>query len=131
MLIRKYTALIGIGSAKIDLLLEKDTYYPGEIVVGHFNINGGIIEQGIRRVDCDLIYQNINKQTEQVIKSFTIHTSTIINADEETRIPFTFELPSSLVASRQEESYYFKTKLIFNEGLKSDDEDVIKIVFKA
>lgn len=131
MLIRKYTALIGIGSAKIDLLLEKDTYHPGEDVVGHFYINGGIIEQEIKRVECDLILQNINNQTEHVIKSFTVQTSKIILADEEAKIPFTFELPYTLVESTEEVSYYFKTKLIFNEGLKSNDEDVINIVFKA
>jgi sporulation-control protein len=128
LLIRKYTALIGIGSATIDLLLEKNSYTPGEYVVGCFYINGGIVEQEINRIECDLILLNENKQMVQCIKPFKINASKIIQAGEETKIPFSFKLPSSLVVSTRQESYYFRTKLIFNQGLMSKDEDAIKIV---
>ena len=48
MILRKYMALIGIGSAKIDLILEKVSYKPGEQVKGYFMVKGGTIEQQLR-----------------------------------------------------------------------------------
>ncbi|MEK3646088.1 sporulation protein [Aeribacillus sp. FSL M8-0235] len=42
MLLRKYMSKIGIGSATVDLVLDKETYSPGEKVTGTLYIKGAL-----------------------------------------------------------------------------------------
>ncbi|MBM7692781.1 sporulation-control protein [Peribacillus deserti] len=128
MLLRKYMALIGVGSAKIDLILQKDTFKPGDAVHGYFLIEGGTIEQKIKRIDCDLIMTDKAADTEKIIDSAAILTTQLIESEESNKITFTFKLPDSVPISSKEISYRFKTKLTFDEGVESRDMDKIQIV---
>lgn len=120
--------LLGVGSALIDLILPKDTYKPGEHINGYFLIKGGIIEQQLKRVDCDLIMLDSENDTEVVIDSTTILTSKQIESEESNKLLFTFKLPHTIPPSTDAISYYFKTKLTFNKGVESRDLDKIKII---
>ncbi|PLT30769.1 sporulation protein [Peribacillus deserti] len=128
MLLRKYMSLIGVGSAKIDLILQKDTFKPGDAVHGYFLIKGGTIEQQIKRIDCDLVMTDKAADAENVIDSATILTTQLIKAEETNKISFTFKLPDSVPISSKEVSYRFKTKLTFDEGVESRDLDRIQII---
>ncbi|CAH0345378.1 sporulation protein [Bacillus sp. CECT 9360] len=127
MILRKYMSLLGIGSAKIDLVLEQEAYKPGDPVHGYFHIRGGTIEQQLKRIDCDLVVAD-KTEMEKVIDSRTILTTTRINAEESNKISFAFQLPASVLASTEEISYRFRTRLTFNEGVHSSDQDMIQIV---
>lgn len=116
-------ALIGIGSAQIDLILDKSTFQKGEVVRGHFIIEGGTIDQHINRIECDLVKTDFNGE-EQIIGNTTMLTSRSIQPEENNKIPFTYQLPSSAYAGE----FHFKTKMIFREGVKSVDSDPIKII---
>ncbi|MGD6842948.1 sporulation protein [Bacillus infantis] len=126
LLLRKYMSLIGVGSARIDLILPKLSYQPGESICGYFNIEGGTIDQQIKRIECDLVMTD--EMGEQVIDSSTILTSKRIESDECNHMPFHFSLPEALLPSAKKRSYRFKTRMIFNEGVKSADLDEITIV---
>ncbi|PLS17700.1 sporulation protein [Bacillus sp. M6-12] len=128
MILRKYMSLLGIGSAKIDLILEKDTYKAGNPVHGYFIIKGGTIEQQIKRIDCDLVMTDTTEGAEMVIDTTTMLSTSKIHSEETNIIPFAFQLPDFLEASTEEISYRFTTRLTFNEGVKSIDQDVIQIV---
>jgi sporulation-control protein len=128
MLLRKYMTLLGIGSAKIDLILQKETYRPGDAVIGHFLLKGGIIDQQIKRIDCDLYMIDHVKNTEMVVDSVRILSTSSIISDEDTKYPFSFKLPDSVPASSKEITYCFKTKLTFDKGIESRDEDDIQII---
>ncbi len=128
MLLRKYMALLGIGSAQIDLILEKDTYQPGEQVIGYFLIKGGTILQELKRIDCDLVKVDEKKGSEEIIDSATILTTKSIEAEDINKIPFTFQLPDSAQKSTGTISYRFKTRLAFKQGVESLDQDAIQII---
>jgi sporulation-control protein len=121
-------SLLGIGSAKINLVLEKGEYEPGECVTGYFVINGGNTEKKLKRIECDLISVNKSDAQESIVETSTILTSKLLKCDEISKIPFKFHLPESLPASALQMSYKFKTNLIFNEGAKSIDLDEIKVL---
>lgn len=127
MMLRKYMSLLGIGSAKVDLIIDENVYRPGEIVNGYFLLKGGTIEQKIKRIESDLVQINKSLDTEKVIGSTTILTSQQIDSEEQSKTPFTFLLPESLEDTTPDVSYRFKTRLIFNEGVKSLDQDHITI----
>ena len=129
MILRKYMALLGVGSARIDLILEKDTYVMGEQVKGVFVIKGGLIGQQLKRIECDLVMsEDVNsKRDEKVVDSMTIFTTKYIESNAENHIPFTFRIPQSL-HSDSLVSYRFKSRMAFNEGVESLDHDIIRIV---
>lgn len=126
MLLRKIMSLVGIGSAKIDLILEKEIYRPGEHVKGYFLLNGGTIEQQLKRIDCDLV--KVEQGREYMIDSTSILTSRSIESEASNKIQFSFKLPTSLPISTEEISYRFKTRLTFTEGVESIDQDIIQVV---
>lgn len=128
MILRKYMSLMGIGSASIDLILPKDSYFPGEYINGFFWIKGGTIEQQIKRIDCDLIMMDVSTGKEKVIDTSTILTSKRIHSDESNQLSFTFKLAEDLPISSEERSYRFKTRLTFDKGVESKDQDIIRII---
>jgi sporulation-control protein len=121
-------SLLGVGSAIIDLILPKEAYQRGELINGYFNIKGGTIEQQLKRIDCDLVMLDQSTGSERVIDTATILSSTIINSEESNKVSFTFKLPENIPASTEEISYRFKTRLIFNEGIESKDQDFIQVI---
>ncbi|MBT2758749.1 sporulation protein [Mesobacillus foraminis] len=128
MILRKYMSLLGIGSAKIDLILQEDTYKPGEMVHGYFLIKGGTIEQQLKRIECDLVMVDTEADEERIMDTVTILTSTLIESQAANQISLTFRLPDSARPSSETLSYRFKTRLVFSEGVESIDQDAIKIV---
>ncbi|MBM7703456.1 sporulation protein [Metabacillus iocasae] len=127
MILRKYMSLLGVGSARIDLLLPKTTYKTGETIYGHFDIKGGTVEQHIKRIDCDLVKVNHHTGAEEIIDTTSILTSTYIYPEQCSKLSFTFQLPSVMEPSTKEFSYQFKTKLTFSKGIESKDMDLIRI----
>lgn len=130
MLLRKATSLLGIGSATIDLVLNKEIYFPGEKVTGFFTLKGGIIEQYIKRVDCSLIMFDTEKQKATIVDTTSQLISRQIHANEDNQLPFHMTIPSEAEASTDNLIYYFNTKLIFDEGVESKDQDIICIIRK-
>lgn len=128
MLLRKFMSRLGIGSARIDLILPKETYKPGEQINGYFLINGGTVEQKIKRIECELVMLDQSTGIEKVIDSATILSSRLILSEELNKISFTFNLPTSIRVSTEDISYNFKTKLTFDEGVESRDQDSIQII---
>ncbi len=120
-------SLVGVGSASIDLILPKVVYQQGEVICGYFEIKGGLVEQQLKRVECDLV-QFKRKEEDRILDTATILSSTIIKAEELYKISFTFRLPEEMPCSGESQSYGFKTRLIFDEGVKSVDHDPIKII---
>lgn len=127
-MLRKYMSLLGIGAAKIDLVLPKETYQAGEKIEACFFIQGGTVAQQIARIECDLLLENHLKETSQLIEASTIFSSRVILADELNKVPFAFSLPEAPPLPDKNESYRFKTKLVFDKGTESIDQDWIKIV---
>ena len=116
--------LLGIGSAKINLILPKETYKAGEHIYGYYLIKGGTIDQQLKRVDCELIKTDQSK-VERIFDAPTILTSKIIRSKELYKIPFSFKLPTAIPGSSEKISYRFNTKLTFSEGAESKDVDEI------
>jgi sporulation-control protein len=122
---------LGIGAAKVDLVLENDHYTPGEVVRGQFLIKGGTIEQKIKRIDCDLVLTDYSLDREgqdEVLCTRTILTTKEIESDGLEELSFTCELPNELKPSSKTIKYRFKTRLIFHQGIASLDHDEIYIL---
>ncbi|WP_141433251.1 sporulation protein [Bacillus sp. 03113] len=131
MLLRKYMCQLGIGSAKVDLIIEKSGYISGDIVKGEILIQGGTIEQKMNRIECDLVVSNQLEKTEKtIVTTKTILSAKEIQSDEKTKFTFECHLPEDLAPSSKVISYHFKTTLFFEKGVESLDFDPIQIYNK-
>ncbi|GLY11862.1 sporulation protein [Bacillus badius] len=124
---KRLLSRLGIGSAKVDLILEKQEYSPGEKVTGHFLLIGGIIEQDVKRIDCHLMVLDKKNGSESILDSLTILSSRSIRPKEVEKIDFKFRLPENLEMSSSARSYQFKTKLHFDAGVANKDQDIIHV----
>lgn len=127
MILRKYMSLIGIGAAEVDLILEKRVFSVEDPVKGKFMIKGGTIRQQVKRLECNLVMNDDENKCESVIDSITILSSKMIDAEECFQIPFSYQLPATISVSGNGKSYRFVSRIVFDEGVKSKDEDEIII----
>jgi sporulation-control protein len=133
-LFNKVFASIGIGSAKVDTILEKDTLMIGEEVKGVVNVKGGNVEQ-----DIDSIYlslhttyireSNDRKYTDTLnLGTFKITESFTIKPNESKQLPFTFLLPIDTPMTFGKTKVWIQTGLDIKNAVDPTDKDMIKIV---
>ncbi|MBD1383628.1 sporulation protein [Metabacillus arenae] len=128
MLLRKIMSKLGIGSAKIDLILNKETYRRSDIIEGVYKIQGGTIEQKLKRIESELVQTQENNEEGNVILTNLILTSDTVFADHEKVVTFSCKLPGDIPLSNEEISYKFVTRLVFDDGVDSLDHDKIEII---
>lgn len=130
---QKVLASIGVGAAKVDTILRKDQFLPGELVEGEVHVKGGEVAQKI-----DSIYLALMTTYEKEIDDKK-HTSTstvhqvkivedfIIESNKEKAIPFTFRLPNDTPLTIGKTKLYISTGLDIKNAIDPSDEDHIKV----
>lgn len=126
---KKMMAKLGIGSAKVNLVLDHKEYELGEKVEGRFIIEGGSVPQSVNKIDVDFLLAIRTKKQEytRVIDRIHISGPFTIGASEKKEIPFFYELPKGLLLSSHTISYFFITNLDIAGGVDSLDRDYIDI----
>ncbi|SDZ14114.1 sporulation protein [Thermoactinomyces sp. DSM 45892] len=122
-------AKFGHGSAKVDLVLDKQSFTLGESVSGSLMIQGGEVEQKINRIDIDFVV-SIRKdghEYKQVIQTFPFHHTFHIQPAERRTFPFSYTMPNNLLVSGTSVAYFFKTRLDIADGVDSSDRDFVHI----
>ncbi|NLS38869.1 sporulation protein [Bacillus subtilis] len=128
---KKLAASAGIGAAKVDTILEKDAYFPGEEVRGTVHVKGGKIAQDIRYIDLQLNTRYvIVKDDEEHRKYATIHSfrvtgSFAIQPGEEHQFPFAFTLPLDTPITVGKVEVAVVTDLDIQGGIDKSDHDRI------
>lgn len=128
-MLKKMMAKLGKGSAKIDLVLDHDTFQPGDEVTGELQIRGGTVEQSINRIDVDLMIRAAVKDQvhEECLLRVPVYEAFTLSPDEEKTLPFTMRLPEDLPVSGHSISFYFTTRLDIKAGVDHLDTDPILI----
>jgi sporulation-control protein len=81
----------------------------------------------LRRIDCDLVMVD-KYSTEKIIDSTTIYKTEELEPDETNKLNFVYRIPKTLQADEKGIRYLFKTRLTFDKGVESLDEDWITMV---
>jgi sporulation-control protein len=132
--LNKVFASVGIGAAKVDTRLEKDTFMPGEEIRGMVEIRGGSTEQNI-----DEIYLTLNttyiKETDEKkytataqIERFKLTHSFVIKENEIKEVPFSFKLPLETPLSLGRTKIWVATGLDIKNAVDPGDKDYISII---
>lgn len=152
---KRMLSSVGIGSAKVDTVLERDKYSPGELMEGVVKIKGGSTEQQIDglyfSVQCT--YEAVVKMpdfefdeedegffiddeeaSEQevtktaVLEKFKLKDSMAIGPGDEEEIPISFTLPWKTPLTMGKTKVWLRTGLDIQKGLDAGDRDYIEVV---
>lgn len=126
---KKFMAKMGVGSAKIDLVLHKSEYTLGDVIEGELIMQGGAVEQYINKVDVAFMLALRTKKNEhrQAVATIPFSCRFNLGAGERKVLPFTYQLPKDLLISSHTVAYYFTTNLDIAAGVDSQDNDYIRV----
>ncbi|MCR8642222.1 sporulation protein [Paenibacillus sp. N1-5-1-14] len=129
----KMLAKVGIGSAEVDTLLEKDSYVPGEEVSGVVRLKGGSVDQKVDRIYIQLMTRYIRESDD---KKYTEHyclakvnvTGAIdLKSGEQMEIPFSFSLPLETPVTYSGQPVWLHTGLDIEVAVDPSDKDGIEV----
>gem|GEM_PF-266557 len=128
---KKFMAKLGVGAAKIDLILDGRGYRLGETVTGVVRIEGGSVEQRIVDLRINLLMKLWIKGKEVIkqVASFPIKSNFTVQPQPAVQeIPVSFQLPEGLAVSTPSIQYNLQTKLVVEFALDPTDMDLIEIL---
>lgn len=128
-------ASLGVGGAKIDLILEKHTITMGEEVKGKIVLKGGESDQEIEGLSVDFclassyeqddLYRNVDETIA------TVHITSdpfTIYPDQVKEFPFSFTCPMYLPVSSVNTRYFFQTNLEIKYAVDAKDRDFVDVL---
>lgn len=126
---KKFMAKIGIGSAKVDLVLRGSEYTLGDAIEGELVLQGGAVEQYINKVDVQFMLALRTKKNEhrRAMATIPFDCRFMLGAGERKTLPFMYQLPKDLLISSHAVAYYFTTNLDIAAGVDSQDNDYIRV----
>ncbi|GGJ57078.1 sporulation-control protein spo0M [Anoxybacillus voinovskiensis] len=132
MLLRKMMSKLGVGSAYVDLRLNRHVLQPGDVMEGELYICGGTVDQKIEKLDVDFVCKitRNGKEEDTVIATIPVAGEFVIEEEETKILPFRYELPAEIAPSQPGVSYRFITRLHIEDAIDTLDFDYIQIVPK-
>jgi len=130
-------ASVGIGSAKVDTVLEKAAYYPGEVVRGAVRIQGGSVEQRLDGIELSVMTTYLQELNDSKIyknaeiSSVRVSQPQTIAPQEYKEIPFSFELPGITPLTVGRAPVWIKTRADIQSAVDPSDEDRIQVMPNA
>ncbi|MDH3347219.1 MAG: sporulation protein [Desulfobulbaceae bacterium] len=148
---KRMLSSIGIGSAKVNTMLEGELFHPGETINGVVEIKGGNTPQQIDGLYFSILTSytttvQVEKTTEpedgsepeieiieeEVTKTHTLHSFKIddncsVEANETKQVTISFQLPWGTPLSQGTSKTWITTGLDIKKGLDSSDKDYIQV----
>jgi sporulation-control protein len=127
---KKLLSKLGVGAAKVDLVLHRPHVRLGEKLEGEFLIEGGAVEQQIRKleVELQLTVQADEKAYRRTVAVIPVAPSFTVQPGERKVLPFSYVLPLHLPITRHNVRYTFVTRLDIADGADAFDQDAIHIL---
>lgn len=132
---RKVLSSIGIGSARVDLVLSKSKYVAGEAIIGELRVAGGMLDQRVNEVYIKLLLSSRfrkDDRIQQVTKEFDHETITagfdITAGNKRQPIPVRYTLPEDIPLSTSATKYYLITGLDVSLAIDPKDSDQIEVL---
>jgi sporulation-control protein len=144
---KKVLSSVGIGSAKVDTIIENSQVSPGELVRGQVHVKGGKVEQAINHIKvnvcCNYYYEEEYTETDddgeehertRVIRCVaTLASYKIVDAfktevDKTTSFDFSIELPFYSPLSLGASKVWLATDLDIASAIDKSDKDTLEVL---
>lgn len=124
-MLKRLMASLGVGSAKVNLVLDKNEYRIGEALKGRIVIEGGSVDQAINVLDVDVAmkFSIKGKEFNKVVETINVARNFHIKAKDSQEVPFEHCLPFNYPISKGSVSYYLVTKMDIAKAVDTGDTD--------
>ena len=131
---QKFLASVGIGSAKVDTVLEKEEYTVGEELTGVVHITGGSVAQEIESIYLTLSTSYIREVDDNKIsttydfKRVRLTDPITIQPNEKRKVPFSFLMPIEVPLTFGRKNVWIQTGLDIKRSIDPSDRDYIQVL---
>jgi sporulation-control protein len=131
---KKMLSSVGIGSAKVDTVLQGNQFVPGDVMDAVVYLRGGNMDQEINdiyfRVYCDYIVEsNDSKYRKKALLSEQkLHERFVLPAGAEEEIPVHLELPFATPITVGRSRVWVQTGLEISSAVDPSDTDYVNVV---
>ncbi len=131
---KKIAAKIGIGSAQVETVLDKDTYRIGDVITGKVYIKGGHTKQEIDEVNIYVMTKYVMEQDDKRIPNVSTIVSHHVVSDltvlpkEEHEYDISFRLPLDTPVTAGGVKVWIQTGAEIEDGADSKDRDFIQVL---
>jgi sporulation-control protein len=131
--VNRMLASVGIGAAKVDTILERDTYSPGEMITGVIKIEGGKIDQNIDHINLYVMtefYREVDDKKIRdtaAIEKVTVASGIVAKAGSKQELPFSMRLPYDTPYTAGNTPVWIKTGLDIEMAADPSDHDQIRV----
>jgi sporulation-control protein len=127
-----FLASVGVGAARVDLVLDHAWVTMGKNVTGKVVVTGGKTAQMIEGLTVHFKMESyhakaLSRIEEEIATVFVSDEAFEICPGEEREFPFAFACPRALPASSINTKYFFTTDLEIKHGKDSHDRDYIEV----
>lgn len=135
LLFKSFLASLGVGAAKIDLILNNDYVTMNEQTEGKIVLTAGDVDQKIEGLFVDFkLNSRFSKEDQTVFVNENVaripvtKEEFVINPGQVLEFPFSFRCPSGLPVSSVNTRYFFQTNLEIKSGIDSKDRDFVHVM---
>ncbi|MEK3885298.1 sporulation protein [Paenibacillus sp. PL2-23] len=127
-------ASVGIGAAKVDTMLEKPNYCPGEEIRGAVRIQGGSVNQRIEGIDLSVMTYYVKEVNDSKMKQnvelgrVRVSPPLDVKANELKEIGFVFQLAPNTPLSIGRTPVWIKTTADIRAAMDPTDNDYIEVM---
>ncbi len=130
---KKMMASVGVGSAKVDTILDNPNVQALAPVTGHVYIKGGKVEQKIDDIYLE-VRTHYKKEVDDstvtktaTIQKITIPANSVIQPKQEVRIPFQFNLAPQTPLTMGRTKTWIHTGLDIKQAIDPTDKDFLNV----
>lgn len=131
---KEFLSSIGIGSVKVDTVLEKGQFTIGEVIEGNVVITGGKVTVPIESIVLQLVYQfeevrddSDFSSHEKEMERLTIDIDREIPSGEIQDFPFGIVLQKNHPVTEDNKQTFLRTTVIIPQSVDATDQDEIII----
>lgn len=127
---KKIMASLGVGAAKVNLILDDEQCRIGKSIKGRIVIEGGNVDQEIKTLDVDVVLRFTIKGKEftRVVDTIKIARDFNSRAKETRELPFDYYLPVHYPISKGSLSYYLITRMDISRAVDTNDTDKLVVL---
>lgn len=127
---RKIMASLGVGAAKVNLVLDSEQVRIGERITGRMILEGGNVDQSINRLDVDVIMKVSirGKELTRAVDTIQVARDFPIKARETRELSFDYLIPFHYPISKGTVTYALQTKMDIAQAVDTGDNDILTIL---
>ncbi|MEF3307797.1 sporulation protein [Paenibacillus sp. GYB004] len=130
---KRILASVGLGSAQVDLMLQRNVARAGDTIRGVVRIQGGRVDQQVDDVYAFVMTRYLKEQNdrktevEAAVSKFLLTGKFIVQAEQVYEFPVSFQLPVAMPVTMGRTPVWIQTGLDIKDAVDPNDQDALQV----